>query len=83
VLSRLAGGLWAPVPWMLEATIVLELVLGKWLDAAIVGAVLVFNAGLGFVQQQRAAAALELINDDSPVAMKSFVRPAVWSENDG
>ena len=61
VLSRLAGGLWAPVPWMLEATIVLELVLGKWLDAAIVAAVLVFNAGLGFVQQQRAAAALALL----------------------
>ncbi|WP_019972919.1 plasma-membrane proton-efflux P-type ATPase [Mycobacterium sp. 141] len=61
VLLRLAGGLWAPVPWMLEATIVLELVLGKWLDAAIVGAVLAFNAGLGFAQQQRAAAALELL----------------------
>lgn len=61
VLSQLAGGLWAPVPWMLEATIVLELVLGKWLDAAIVGAVLVFNTGLGFVQQQRAATALELL----------------------
>jgi H+-transporting ATPase len=61
VLSRLAGGFWAPVPWMLEITIVLELVLGKWPDAAIVGAVLVFNAGLGFVQQQRAAAALALL----------------------
>jgi H+-transporting ATPase len=61
VLSRVAGGLWAPVPWMLEATIVLELVLGKSLDAAIVGAVLAFNAGLGVVQQQRAAAALELL----------------------
>ncbi|HUO37198.1 MAG TPA: plasma-membrane proton-efflux P-type ATPase [Mycobacterium sp.] len=61
VLSRLAGGLWAPVPWMLEATIVLELVLGKRLDAVIVAAVLVFNAGLGFAQQQRAAAALALL----------------------
>jgi H+-transporting ATPase len=61
VLFRLADGLWAPVPWMLEATIMLELFLGKWLDAAIVGAVLVFNAGLGFVQEQRATAALELL----------------------
>jgi magnesium-transporting ATPase (P-type) len=56
---------------MLEATTVLELVLGKWLDAAVVGAVLVFDAGLGFVQQQRAAAALELINEDSPPELLS------------
>jgi H+-transporting ATPase len=59
--ARLADSLWAPVPWMLEATIVLELVLGKWVDAVIVAAVLVFNAALGFVQQGRARAALELL----------------------
>ncbi len=61
VAARLAGSLWAPVPWMLEATIALELVLGKWLDAVIVAAVLVFNAALGFLQQGRARAALELL----------------------
>ena len=27
---------WAPVPWMLEAAIVLELVLGKYIEAAII-----------------------------------------------
>ena len=27
---------WAPVPWMLEAAIVLELVLGKYVEAAII-----------------------------------------------
>ncbi|KDE97102.1 hypothetical protein Y900_027835 [Mycolicibacterium aromaticivorans JS19b1 = JCM 16368] len=59
--ARLAGSLWAPVPWMLEATIALELALGKWLDAVIVAAVLVFNAALGFLQQGRARAALELL----------------------
>lgn len=61
VAARLADSLWAPVPWMLEATIVLELVLGKWLDAVIVAAVLIFNAALGFFQQGRARAALELL----------------------
>lgn len=61
MLAQLAGSLWAPVPWMLEATIVLEVVLGKGLDAAIVAAVLVFNAGLGFVQQGQARAALEVL----------------------
>ena len=27
---------WAPVPWMLEAAIVMELVLGKYVEAAII-----------------------------------------------
>ncbi|AFM16447.1 plasma-membrane proton-efflux P-type ATPase [Mycolicibacterium chubuense NBB4] len=60
-VSEVIKSLWAPVPWMLEATIVLEAVLGRWLDAAIVGVVLVFNAGLGYVQQRRAASALALL----------------------
>jgi H+-transporting ATPase len=42
---------WAPVPWMLEATIVLELVLGKYIEAAIIAALLVFNAALDFFRR--------------------------------
>ena len=49
---------WAPVPWMLEAAIVLELVLGKYVEAAIIAALLVFNAGLGLFQESRAQATL-------------------------
>ena len=58
---RLAGKFWAPVPWMLEVTAVLELALGKWADAALVAAVLVLNAAIGFVQEGRARSALELL----------------------
>jgi hypothetical protein len=61
ILARLAGKLRAPVPWMLEATIGLEVALGKWLDAAIVAAVLALNAALGLVQEGRAQAALALL----------------------
>jgi magnesium-transporting ATPase (P-type) len=31
---------WAPVPWMLEAAIVIELVLGKYVEAAIIALLL-------------------------------------------
>jgi H+-transporting ATPase len=79
VFSRLVGVLWAPVPWMLEATIALELVLGKWLDAAIVAMVLVFNAGLGFVQQQRAAAALALLRHHLAVNAR-VCRDGTWQQ---
>jgi H+-transporting ATPase len=49
---------WAPVPWMLEAAIVLELALGKYVEAAIIGFLLVFNAALGLLQESRAQATL-------------------------
>ena len=39
--------LWAPIPWMLEAAIVLELVLGKYIEAGIIAVLLLFNAALG------------------------------------
>jgi H+-transporting ATPase len=49
---------WAPVPWLLEAAIVLQLGLGQHVEAAVVGGLLVFNAALGVVQERRASAAL-------------------------
>jgi H+-transporting ATPase len=38
---------WAPVPWMLEAALVLQLALGEYIEAAVIGLLLVFNAVLG------------------------------------
>jgi E1-E2 ATPase len=43
---------------MLEAAIVLELVLGKYVEAAIIALLLVFNAALGLFQESRAQATL-------------------------
>jgi len=53
---------WAPVPWMLEVTILLELYLGKNTDAIVIGALLTFNAILSFTQESRAHNALALLN---------------------
>ena len=55
------GRLWAPVPWMLEATVALELVLGHLLEAGIVAAVLVVNVAIGLFQESRASAAVALL----------------------
>jgi H+-transporting ATPase len=63
---------WAPVPWMLEATIVLELVLGKHVEAAVIAALLVFNAALGFFQESRAQATLTALK--SRLALNACVR---------
>jgi H+-transporting ATPase len=49
---------WAPVPWMLEAAIVLQCGLGKYVEAGIIAGLLVFNAALGLLQESRAQATL-------------------------
>jgi H+-transporting ATPase len=49
---------WAPVPWLLEASIVLEIVLHKYYEAAVITALLVFNAVLAYLQESRAQATL-------------------------
>jgi len=63
---------WAPVPWMLEAAIVLELALGKYIEAAIIAGLLVFNAALGLFQESRAQATLAALK--SRLALSASVR---------
>ncbi|MEO9189869.1 MAG: HAD-IC family P-type ATPase [Acetobacteraceae bacterium] len=63
---------WAPVPWMLESAIVLQLAMGKTLEASIIGALLAFNAALGFFQESRAQATLAGLK--SRLALSASVR---------
>jgi H+-transporting ATPase len=63
---------WAPVPWMLESAIVLELALGKYVEAAIIAGLLVFNAALGLIQESRAQATLAALK--SRLALNASVR---------
>lgn len=63
---------WAPVPWMLEAAIVLQIVLGDYLGAAIIFGLLVFNAVLGLFQESRAQATLAALK--SRLALNASVR---------
>ena len=77
-LRRALAKFWAPVPWMLEAAIVLEIVLGKYVEAAIIGLLLVFNAVLGFFQEGRAQATLAALK--SRLALNASVRrDNVWA----
>ena len=71
-LRRALGKLWAPVPWMLEAAILLELVLGKQVEAAIIAGLLLFNAALGYFQEGRAQATLAALK--SRLALNASVR---------
>jgi H+-transporting ATPase len=68
---------WAPVPWLLEASIVLEVVLHKYFEASIIAGLLVFNAALAYFQEGRAQATLKALN--SRLALSASVeRDDVW-----
>ena len=60
-LLTLLKKFWGPIPWMLEATILLQVLLGKGGEAAIIAVLLGVNAGISFVQEGRAGKALELL----------------------
>ena len=60
VLAFLAK-FWGLSAWMLELIMVLSVVLGKYSDLAVVGALLVVNAVLSFAQERRAAGVVETL----------------------
>jgi H+-transporting ATPase len=63
---------WAPVPWLLEAAILLEVSLHRDLEAAVIAALLVFNAALAWFQEGRAQATLTALK--SRLALNASVR---------
>ena len=64
--------LWAPVPWMLEAAVLLQLGLGDDIEAGVVAFLLLFNAAIGFLQEGRAQATLDALK--SRLALVASVR---------
>ena len=62
-LMGFAKKFWGITPWMLEITVALEWVLGKYFEMYVVIGLLIFNAVLGFIQEERANSALELLKD--------------------
>ena len=52
---------WAPIPWLLEASIIIQLCLGETVEAVVIGGLLVVNGVLSFLQEGRAQKALALL----------------------
>jgi H+-transporting ATPase len=68
---------WAPVPWLLEASVVLELALHKYYEAGVIAALLFFNAALAYFQESRAQATLAALK--SRLALNASVqRDGEW-----
>jgi H+-transporting ATPase len=68
---------WGLSAWMLELIIVLSLFLHKQSDAYVVMGLLVFNAIIGFIQEQNAANAVEALKKKLQVNAK-VLRDGTW-----
>jgi len=75
----LASKFWGPVPWLLEAAIVLEAALGNAVQAVIIAVLVTLDAVLAYRQEGSARAALELLRQRLRVEAR-VLRDGTWSQ---
>jgi H+-transporting ATPase len=68
---------WGPIPWMIEAAIILSAVMQRWPDFLVIIAMLLINAALGFFQEHKAGNAISALK--KTLALYSRVlRNGMW-----
>ena len=68
---------WAPVPWLLEVTILIQIFLGEVVEASVIGGLLVFNAVLSYFQEGRTQKVLALLRQQLRVQAR-VRRDGAW-----
>ena len=68
---------WGPIPWMIEAAVILSGVLKHWPDFFIIFVLLLANAGIGFWEERQAGKAIAALKAE--LAIKARVkRDGTW-----
>jgi H+-transporting ATPase len=77
-LLKLLTYFWGPIPWMIEAAVILSGVLKHWPDFFIILVLLLANAGIGFWEEHQAGKAIAALKAE--LAIKARVkRDGQWS----
>nr|MDO8079451.1 plasma-membrane proton-efflux P-type ATPase [Candidatus Freyarchaeota archaeon] len=76
-ITRFARKFWGPIAWMLEITILLCLLLGKYFEAIVVSFLLIFNSVIGFAQEEKANSALDFLKQKLRISAK-VKRDGMW-----
>ena len=71
-LLKLLAYFWGPIPWMIEAAVILSGVLRHWPDFCIILVLLVANAAVGFWEEHQAGKAIDALK--AQLAVKCRVR---------
>ena len=78
-LAMLLSYLWGPMPWMIEAAILLCALVGDWLDFAIILALLVGNTAIAYVEESSAGDAVAALK--AKLALETQVkRDGTWQK---
>ncbi|MEM3186514.1 MAG: plasma-membrane proton-efflux P-type ATPase [Conexivisphaerales archaeon] len=60
-VKRLASKFWGFTAWMLELVMVFSIILGRYFDFYVIGALIIVNAVIGFAQEQKASSAVDAL----------------------
>ncbi len=71
-LLQLLAYFWGPIPWMIEAAVILSGVLRHWPDFFIILVLLLANAGIGFSEEHQAGKAIAALKAE--LAIKARVK---------
>jgi H+-transporting ATPase len=71
-LLKFLGNLWGPIPWMIEAAVVLSAIAGHWPDFAIILVLLMANAVVRFWEEHQAGNAIAALK--AKLAIRARVR---------
>lgn len=77
ILIKFLSRFWGLSPWMLESIIILSWFLHRYSDVYIVLGMLLFNAIIGFVQENNAANAVEALRKKLQINVK-LLRDGIW-----
>ncbi len=69
--------LWGPIPWTLEAALILEAFLGKILQASIIAVLLLFSAVVGETQERRAQKVVSFLKKHLQITTR-VLRNGIW-----
>ncbi len=78
-IKKFLGYFWGPIPFMIEAAVVMSAIIQRWEDFAIISALLMINAVVGFWQEHQAGNAIELLKQKL-APMAKVLRDGRWRE---
>jgi H+-transporting ATPase len=76
-LLQLLAYFWGPIPWMIEAAVILSGVLRHWPDFFIILVLLLANAGIGFSEEHQAGKAIAALKAELAIKAR-VIRDGKW-----
>ena len=76
-IIRFLHYLWGPIPWMIEAAIILSFIVKDWTDFWIILLLLITNAVVGFIEEYQADNAVAALKDKLAISARTL-RNGIW-----